>query len=310
MRIKKGRKVSGWILFNKPYEMTSTRAVSKIKYLFEAKKAGHAGTLDPLATGMLPIALGEATKTVPYVIESKKAYEFTICWGEERTTDDLEGDIQNISHNLPSKQDVLNIMPKYLGVIKQTPPKFSAIKINGNRAYEFARQNIDIELKHREINIYKLDLKEHSANNIYSCFEVECSKGTYIRSLARDMGRDLNCYGYISKLNRSFIESFKATTVISLQQLTDLSPKENNKQTSFDAIDNLLLPLDNVLKNFDNYEINSDQFVKIQNGNHIVLFNITEASNIKTACVNYMGKIVALGLLEKHLFKPTRVFQL
>lgn len=310
MRIKKGRKVSGWILFNKPYEMTSTRAVSKIKYLFEAKKAGHAGTLDPLATGMLPIALGEATKTVPYVIESKKAYEFTICWGEERTTDDLEGDIQNISHNLPSKQDVLNIMPKYLGVIKQTPPKFSAIKINGNRAYEFARQNIDIELKHREINIYKLDLKEHSANNIYSCFEVECSKGTYIRSLARDMGRDLNCYGYISKLNRSFIESFKATTVVSLQQLTDLSPKENNKQTSFDAIDNLLLPLDNVLKNFDNYEINSDQFVKIQNGNYIVLFNITEASNIKTACVNYMGKIVALGLLEKHLFKPTRVFQL
>lgn len=310
MRIKKGRKVSGWILFNKPYEMTSTRAVSKIKYLFEAKKAGHAGTLDPLATGMLPIALGEATKTVPYVIESKKAYEFTICWGEERTTDDLEGDIQNISHNLPSKQDVLNIMPKYLGVIKQTPPKFSAIKINGNRAYEFARQNIDIELKHREINIYKLDLKEHSANNIYSCFEVECSKGTYIRSLARDMGRDLNCYGYISKLNRSFIESFKATTVVSLQQLTDLSPKENNKQTSFDAIDNLLLPLDSVLKNFDNYEINSDQFVKIQNGNHIVLFNMTEASNIKTACVNYMGKIVALGLLEQHLFKPTRVFQL
>lgn len=310
MRIKKGRKISGWILFNKPYAMTSTQAVSKIKYLFEAQKAGHAGTLDPLATGMLPIALGEATKTVPYVMESKKIYQFTIHWGEERTTDDLEGDVQNESNNLPSKQDVLNIMPKYSGAIKQIPPKFSAIKINGNRAYDLARQNIDIELKQREVNIYRLELLEHSLDNIYSCFEVECSKGTYIRSLARDMGRDLNCYGYISKLNRSFIEPFKTSTPISLEQLISLSPKEDINQTGFDSIDKLLLPLDHVLRNFANYEIDSNQFIKIKNGNNILLFNLNENSDIKTACVNYMGSIIALGFLEKNLFKPTRVFQL
>lgn len=306
MRKKKGRKISGWVLLNKPYTMTSTQAVSKIKYLFEAEKAGHAGTLDPLATGMLPIALGEATKTVPYVMDGKKKYQFTINWGEERTTDDLEGEIQNKSNILPNKKDILKILPNYVGTIQQRPPKFSAIKINGQRAYDLARSNIDIELKTRDVTIYNLSLIEHAENNSYSIFTIECGKGTYIRSLARDLGHSLATYGYVAKLHRIFVNPFQNASMLDLDDI--IKNKENDE--NLENIDSLILPLEEVLKSFNNYELDLNQFQKIQNGNSVFLFNINSEKQTDVSSVSYNKRIIALGILEKNLFKPKRVFQL
>ncbi|TKB75366.1 MAG: tRNA pseudouridine(55) synthase TruB, partial [Mesorhizobium sp.] len=176
---KKGRPISGWLVLDKPVGMGSTEAVSKIKWLFQAEKAGHAGTLDPLASGMLPIALGEATKTVPYVQDGAKVYRFTVAWGEERSTDDLEGPATKNSDRRPAEADVRALLSKYTGVIMQTPPQFSAIKIAGERAYDLARDGETVDIPAREVEIGRLDLVEHMADR--TIFEVECGKGTYVR---------------------------------------------------------------------------------------------------------------------------------
>ncbi|RVA72246.1 tRNA pseudouridine(55) synthase TruB, partial [Mesorhizobium sp. M7A.F.Ca.CA.001.08.2.1] len=167
---KKGRPISGWLILDKPVGMGSTEAVSKIKWLFQAEKAGHAGTLDPLASGMLPIALGEATKTVPYVQDGAKIYRFTVAWGQERSTDDLEGPVTKESDLRPSEAQVLALLPKYTGVIMQTPPQFSAIKIAGERAYDLARDGATVDIPAREIEIGRLDVVEHGAD--HTVFEV------------------------------------------------------------------------------------------------------------------------------------------
>src|ERR1700754_1111788 len=161
---KKGRPVSGWVILDKPIGMGSTEAVSKVKWLFQADKAGHAGTLDPLASGMLPIALGEATKTVPYVQDGAKVYRFTVAWGGGRSTDDLEGPVSKSSDRRPAEADVLALMPKYTGVIMQTPPRFWAIKISGERAYDLAREGETVDIPAREVEIGRLDLVEHGAD--------------------------------------------------------------------------------------------------------------------------------------------------
>jgi tRNA pseudouridine55 synthase len=179
---KKGRPVSGWVVLDKPVGLGSTEAVSKIKWLFQAEKAGHAGTLDPLASGMLPIALGEATKTVPYVQDGAKIYRFTVAWGEERSTDDLEGPVTKTSEKRPAEDEVRALLPNYTGVILQVPPQFSAIKIAGERAYDIAREGTAVEIPPREVEIARLDIVSHESDR--TIFEVECGKGTYVRSLA------------------------------------------------------------------------------------------------------------------------------
>jgi tRNA pseudouridine55 synthase len=203
---KKGRPVSGWLVLDKPVGMGSTEAVSKIKWLFNAEKAGHAGTLDPLASGMLPIALGEATKTVPYVMDGAKVYRFTVSWGEERSTDDLEGPVTKTSDKRPSEEEIRAVMPNYTGIIMQTPPQFSAIKIAGERAYDLAREGATVDIPAREVEIGRLEIIENSADR--TVFEIDCGKGTYVRSLARDMGRDLGCFGHISELRRTEVDPF------------------------------------------------------------------------------------------------------
>jgi len=219
---KKGRPVSGWVVLDKPVGMGSTEAVSKIKWLFQAEKAGHAGTLDPLASGMLPIALGEATKTVPYVQDGAKIYRFTVAWGEERSTDDLEGPVTKTSDIRPSEAEVRALLPKYTGVIMQTPPQFSAIKIAGERAYDLAREGAIVEIPPREVEIGRLEIVEHGAGR--TVFEIECGKGTYVRSLARDMGRDLGCFGHVADLRRIEVDPFTAQDFITLPELEAVSP--------------------------------------------------------------------------------------
>ncbi|HEX5932976.1 MAG TPA: tRNA pseudouridine(55) synthase TruB, partial [Pseudorhizobium sp.] len=189
-RKPKGRAVSGWLILDKPVDFGSTEAVSKIKWLFNAQKCGHAGTLDPLASGMLPIALGDATKTVPYVMDGRKVYEFTVTWGEERLTDDLEGAVTRSSDRRPAEEEIRALLPNYTGTINQVPPQFSAIKIAGERAYDLAREGEVVEIPSREVEIHRLTLLG-SPDADTAHFEVECGKGTYVRALARDFGRDL-----------------------------------------------------------------------------------------------------------------------
>jgi len=197
-RKRKGNPVHGWVVLDKPYGLGSTKAVGKTRWLFQAQKAGHAGTLDPLATGILPIALGEATKTVPFMMDAAKSYEFEITWGANTTTQDVEGEITLTSDVRPKKEDIQNALSQFFGEIEQVPPKFSAIKVNGKRAYDLARGGETVELKSRIVQVDRFELIRCDENTAY--FAVDCGKGTYIRSLARDLAATLDTCGHVSKI--------------------------------------------------------------------------------------------------------------
>jgi len=317
---KKGRPISGWLVLDKPVGMGSTEAVSKIKWLFQAEKAGHAGTLDPLASGMLPIALGEATKTVPYVQDGAKIYRFTVAWGDERSTDDLEGPVTQSSDRRPAEADVLAVMPKYTGVIMQTPPQFSAIKIAGERAYDLAREGQTVDIPEREVEIGRLDLVEHNADQ--SIFEVECGKGTYVRSLARDMGRDLGCFGHISELRRIEVEPFTQEDFVTIAELEaarfgeqgDEKPEEADAADAvdvpvdFSAIDALLVDTSAALDCLPQIAISDDAATKIRLGNPVIIRGRDAPVEAEEACATARGKLVAIGAIEQGMFKPKRVF--
>lgn len=329
---KKGRPISGWLVLDKPIGMGSTEAVSKIKWLFQADKAGHAGTLDPLASGMLPIALGEATKTVPYVQDGAKIYRFTVAWGEERSTDDLEGPVTKNSEQRPSELDVRALLPKYTGVIMQTPPQFSAIKIAGERAYDLAREGETVDIPAREIEIGRLDIVEHGAD--HTVFEVECGKGTYVRSLARDMGRDLGCFGHISELRRVEVEPFTADDFVTIAELEaarfgapgqdklereDKPEREDRPEPAddadaievpvdFGAIDALVVDTSAALDCLPQVAISDDAATKIRLGNPVIIRGRDAPVEAEEACATARGKLVAIGAIEQGMFKPKRVF--
>ena len=315
---KKGRPVSGWVVLDKPVGMGSTEAVSKIKWLFQAEKAGHAGTLDPLASGMLPIALGEATKTVPYVQDGAKVYRFTVAWGEERSTDDLEGPVTNSSDRRPAEAEVRTLLPKYTGVIMQTPPQFSAIKIAGERAYDLAREGETVEIPAREIEIGRLDIVEHGADK--TIFEVECGKGTYVRSLARDMGRDLGCFGHIAELRRVEVEPFTSEDFVTVAELesarfgaqgedkSDDDTDAVDAPIDFGAIDALLVDTSAALDCLPQIAVSDDAATKIRLGNPVIIRGRDAPVEAEEACATARGKLVAIGAIEQGMFKPKRVF--
>jgi tRNA pseudouridine55 synthase len=215
------RDVHGWVVLDKPVGMTSTQAVGAIKRLFKSKTAGHAGTLDPLASGCLPVAMGEATKTVPFVMDGRKSYRFTVRWGEERDTDDAEGRVTGRSDRRPGRAEIEALLPAFTGAILQVPPQYSAIKVAGERAYDLARDGEAVELKARPVQIDRLTLLA-VPDAERAEFEAECGKGTYVRSLARDMGRALGCLGHIEALRRQSVGGMGAETMISLEQLSHL----------------------------------------------------------------------------------------
>lgn len=308
---KKGRPISGWLVFDKPVGMGSTEAVSKIKWLFQAEKAGHAGTLDPLASGMLPIALGEATKTVPYVMDGAKIYRFTIAWGEERSTDDLEGPVTKTSDKRPTDAEVQALLPKYTGVIMQVPPQFSAIKIAGERAYDLAREGATVDIPAREIEVGRLDLIETTPEG-HSVFEIECGKGTYVRSLARDMGRDLGCYGHIATLRRVEVDPFTAEDFVTLQDLEAVAPsaedRTNGADLDFAALDEFLLDTGAALECLPQVALSDDAATKVRLGNPVIIRGRDAPVEAEEACVTARGKLVAIGAIEAGMFKPRRVF--
>jgi len=312
--------VNGWVILDKPYGRTSTQAVGKVRWLYAAEKAGHAGTLDPLASGMLPIALGEATKTVPYVQDGAKIYRFTVAWGQERSTDDLEGPVTKSSDLRPVEAEVKALLPKYTGVIMQTPPQFSAIKIAGERAYDLAREGETVDIPAREIEIGRLDVIEHHAD--HTVFEIECGKGTYVRSLARDMGRDLGCFGHISELRRVEVEPFTPEDFVTIAELEAArfgtqgedkpEPADDadaiDVPVDFGAIDALLVDTSAALDCLPQVAISDDAATKIRLGNPVIIRGRDAPVEAEEACATARGKLVAIGAIEQGMFKPKRVF--
>ena len=217
-RRRRGRPVHGWVVIDKPSGMTSAHVVAKVKRALDAAKAGHAGTLDPLATGILPIALGEATKTVPYIVDGEKAYIFTARWGEQRTTDDTEGEVMETSDARPGADEIAAALSAFTGWIDQVPPVYSAIKVDGRRSYDLARADEAVELAPRRVLIKSFTLREVPDAD-HAVFEVECGKGAYIRSLARDLARRLGTRGHVVSIRRTRVGPFSEGDAISLDKL-------------------------------------------------------------------------------------------
>ncbi|MGY6709492.1 MAG: tRNA pseudouridine(55) synthase TruB [Rhizobiaceae bacterium] len=317
---KKGRPVTGWLVLDKPKGMGSTDAVSKIKWLFNADKAGHAGTLDPLASGMLPIALGEATKTVPYVMDGTKVYRFTVAWGEERTTDDLEGSVVHSSQDRPDEAGILALLPKYTGVIMQKPPTFSAIKIAGERAYDLAREGEAVDIPEREVEIGRFELIERPDAD-HAVFEIECGKGTYVRSLARDMGRDLGCFGYIAELRRTEVDPFTADDLVTLDEIEAAIAEARAGEAEGEgekpgrpagpalaALDALLLDTSAALEFLPQVALTDDAAARVRSGNPVIVRGRDAPPEADDACATARGKLVAIGAIEAGMFRPRRVF--
>jgi tRNA pseudouridine55 synthase len=214
--------VHGWLILDKPLGLTSTQALGKVRRLVGGKKGGHAGTLDPLASGVLPLAFGEATKVVPYVQDGEKEYEFTVRWGLKRSTDDAEGEVTAQSPERPDEEHIFMALSSFVGRIMQTPPAYSAIKIDGKRAYDLARAGKEPEMKSRPVTIHALDLVK-MIDRDHASFRVACGKGTYVRALARDLAEDLGTYGHLTALRRTKVGRFSVENAISLEKLEELS---------------------------------------------------------------------------------------
>jgi tRNA pseudouridine55 synthase len=300
------RDVHGWVVLDKPVGMTSTHAVSVIKRLFTAKRAGHAGTLDPLASGCLPIALGDATKTVPFVMDGRKAYRFTVRWGEQRDTDDAEGRVVASSDARPTPQAIEALLPGYVGAIEQVPPRFSAIKIEGERAYDIARDGEEFELKARVVNIDRLMLVE-TPDADHTSFEAECGKGTYVRALARDLGRALGCCGHVVALRRTAVGPFTGPDMISLEQLEALCHRAAAGEGS---LADALLPVATALDDIPALAVSRADAARLQKG-QAVLMRGRDAPVVRgTVYVTASGSLIALAEVDRGEIVPKRVFNL
>jgi len=297
-RKKKGT-VHGWVVLDKPYGMTSTQAVGAMKRIFGTPKAGHAGTLDPLASGMLPVALGEATKTVPYVMDGDKLYRFTVRWGEETTTDDAEGEVVRASDHRPTAEEIDAVLGEFEGEILQTPPAFSAIKVDGERAYDLARAGETFELEARPVTVHRLDLVDCPDADT-AIFEAECGKGTYVRAIARDMGRRLGTAGHVIELRRLVVGPFGEEDMVSLDTL------QAALEADGDAL-SLLTPIEAALANLPQLDVTSDQAVRLRNGNPVLLRGRDAPVEEEAVGVFERGRLIALAKVEHGELKPVRL---
>lgn len=299
----KKRDVHGWLILDKPVGMTSTHAVAVVKRAFRAKKAGHAGTLDPLASGCLPIALGEATKTVPYVMDGKKAYRFTVTWGVETTTDDTEGTATKTSEKRPSRADVEALLPAFTGAVMQVPPQFSAIKIAGERAYDLARDGEEVMLEAREVIIDSLEITAHDGAT--TTLEAACGKGTYVRAIARDLGRTLGCFGHVTALRRTRVGPFAEAIFVSAEELTVTS----EDLAALDAhIADLIAPVERGLDDIPSFNVSSNDAMRLRRGQSIILRGRDAPIMEGDVAVFSGADLVAIGHVEGAEIRPHRVF--
>ena len=309
-RNKKGDPISGWVNLDKPYGMTSTQAIGKLRRILNCQKIGHAGTLDPLATGVLPIANGEATKTIPFIQDAFKKYSFTVTWGEQRDTDDLEGEIIATSDNRPTSAEIQTAIPQFIGEVEQTPPRFSAIKINGQRAYDIARDGKIPEIKSRIVHIESLTLIEARENE--ADFEMLCGKGTYVRAIARDMGEVLGTKGFISALRRDQVGSFTSQNAILLDILEEMD--------YVSARSECLLPLQTALDDIPALDLNTEETAKIRSGQELNFVSRPDFERLtkiglgqkeeRVALVTHDNAPVALIEQARATIKPIRVFNI
>lgn len=297
-RGKKGRVVSGWLVVDKPAGITSTAVVNKVKWAMDAQKAGHAGTLDPAATGVLAIALGEATKTVPYITGALKCYRFRVTLGAATTTDDAEGSVIETSDLRPSDSQIEAALPAFRGDIEQVPPQFSAVKVDGERAYDLARDGEAMDLAARPLWVERLEIiARPDADHVD--LEMVCGKGGYVRSIARDLGRALGCLGHVEWLRREWSGPFTAAQGISIAQIDELAKT--------DALDQWLKPLELGLADLPELRCTPEGAVRLKNGNPGMVL----ASNLQygdEAWASYQGRAVAVGVYKSGELHPSRVF--
>ena len=302
MKHRKGEEINGWLVVDKPRGMGSTEVVRRTKRIFNAQKNGHAGTLDPFATGVLPIAFGEATKLLPFVTEGRKEYEFIVQWGAETDTGDSEGEVISRCGKIPSKAEISAVIPQFTGRIMQVPPVYSAIKINGQRAYELARKGVAVEMPAREVEIYELELLAEMPEN-RSKFRVVCSKGTYIRTLGRDIARKLGTCGYLQELRRTKCGNFDLSQKILLENLENVVYGE--------APIKFLLPLETFLCDITVIAVSEADAARLRMGQRLS----PRAYNVKghygeEAVAMFNGKLAAVVRIDEDKISPVRVFNL
>ncbi|WP_170341101.1 tRNA pseudouridine(55) synthase TruB [Ruegeria arenilitoris] len=297
-RKRKGRDISGWLVVDKPAGMTSTAVVNKVRWALDAKKAGHAGTLDPEATGVLAVALGEATKTVPYITDALKAYTFTVRLGQATNTDDAEGEVIAESDLRPTDDEIKQALLPFVGEIMQVPPKFSAVKIEGQRAYKLARDGENVELAARPLWVEELVLVDRPDPD-HVVLEMTCGKGGYVRSIARDLGEALGCYGHVKELRRIWSGPFEAEDGLSIEQIDAMA--------KIPALDDYLRPLEQGLADLPELKCTPEGATRLRNGNPgMVLASDVEYGD--EAWASFDGKAVAVGVYKSGELHPSRVF--
>jgi tRNA pseudouridine55 synthase len=307
-RRKKGDAVSGWVCLDKPYDLTSTSAVSRVRRLFNAQKAGHAGTLDPLATGVLPIALGEATKTVPFLMDADKTYRFTIAWGRTTATFDREGETTASSDVRPTPEAVAEALPAFVGEIQQIPPAFSAIKVDGERAYDLARAGEVVELQPRTVTIHGARVIG-APDRDHVEIEMDCGKGTYVRAVVRDLAEALGACGHVDQLRRTRVGGFTEARAIGLEKLEEFGHKA--------ALSEALLPVETALDDIPALAVTAEDAFRLKQGRPIVLvprqveaLKARLAPGSRTVSAMAGGSIVALCEMRAGRLEPARVFHL
>ncbi len=304
-RRKRGRPVNGWVILDKPEGMTSTQAVSKLRWLFQAQKAGHAGTLDPLATGLLAVALGEATKTINFIMEAQKIYHFTVRWGEARETCDREGEVTASSTLRPARGDIEALLKDYTGTIQQVPPAYSAIRVEGERAYDLARAGEQVALKARPVTIERIAIIDEPDRD-HTAFEVVCGKGTYVRALARDFGEKLRCHGHVAALRRLATGPFDREHMISLEKLEELRHKGVGPQ----SLDDWLHPVETALDDIPALAIGSHEASRLKQGQTVLLKGRDAPIRKDPVLVTWRGVPIAIAAIEAGVLKARRVFNL
>ena len=307
-RRKKGQAISGWINLDKGYDLGSTSAVSRVRRLFDAQKAGHAGTLDPLATGILPIALGEATKTVAYLVDADKAYRFTIEWGRTTATLDREGETVAESDVRPSVAQVEALLPQFVGEIDQVPPAYSAIKVDGERAYDLARAGLEVELDSRKVTIHSARVAE-APDADHITLEIECGKGAYVRAIVRDLAERLGACAHVSALRRTRVGRFTEADSVTLELLEDLGYEARQSEA--------LLPVETALDDIPVLAVTDEDAFRLKQGRPIVLVpRQVEAVKARlkpgsrTVSAMSGGSMVALCEMRAGRLEPSRVFNL
>ena len=304
-RKKRGQRVHGWLILDKPFDLTSSTAVNVLKRLFDAQKAGHAGTLDPLATGVLPVAFGEATKTMPFVTDGEKSYRFMVRWGEQTNTDDAQGEVIERSDSRPTQEQIEAVLADFIGKVEQTPPAFSAIHIKGERAYKLARRGEEVVMPSRIVHVHDLRLN-HAPDEDHCQFEVDCGTGTYVRAIARDLGLKLGCFGHVVELRRTLVGQFGEGMSISLDKLRELSHSAADRE----ALMETLLRVETALDDIPELAINANDAFRLKQGQSVLIRGANAPIMSGSVYATLQGEIIAIGEVKRGELKPTRVFNL